>query len=409
MKSLIPIWFLLFGLSSCFIFGQSDYLEFKGKVIDAQTGKSIPEVHLSVQNTNISTLANNQGEFTIKVPEDQKEAVIGFFKIDYKTKSVQFTFFNKDYTEITLQPEASKAEKLDEVALYYRVDPREIVEKAIHKADKRQEKLIGFYREKIDKSRRNVMLGEAVIQIDQEKWTQGTKGEISVFKSRKRTDYKRLDTLAVKLRGGPYSGLYLDLASYPEFLFFRKDLSAFNFSFEESTIIEGNFVFVIDFEQIDKSLPWYYGRLFIDAKTNSFIKVDYNLNVDDKRAAAAMLVVKKPGRARVTPLEVNYKAEYIEKDGIWYFNYGQFFIRLRVNWRGKLFNSQYAIQTEMAVTNRGEQPFFDKKQLKRIKPSVVMSDDILGFEDPEFWGAQNVIQPDKNIREIIESIQDKIK
>ena len=38
-------------------------------------------------------------------------------------------------------------------------------------------------------------------------------------KSRKNTDYNKLDTLAVKLQGGPFSNLYTDIIKYPEFIF----------------------------------------------------------------------------------------------------------------------------------------------------------------------------------------------
>jgi len=401
---------LLLGSNTSLLFGQNaSYIEYKGQVTDATSGKPIPEVHLSIENTNISSVANTNGVFNLRVPKEHEQRVVRFSKINYDSKSVQLSFFDDNYTEITLVPTILKAEELDEVEVYRAIDPRVIVANFLRKQRPSQEKLVGFYREKIDKGRHNVMLGEAVVQIDKEKSIQGNKGEISVYKSRKTTDYNRLDTLAVKLRGGPYSALHQDLASYPEFLFHDFDTKLYQFSFKEPTTINSRYIYVIHFEQVNKSSPYYYGTMYIDAKSNALVKLEYNLNVDDRKAAAEMLVAKKPRRVTVTPLEVSYLVEYIEKEDQWYYNYSRFFIDLRVNWKGKLFNSRYAVHTEMAITDRSEEAFFPKEKLTRIKSSVVMIDDITGFGDPEFWGANNTIHPDKKLQEVMEAIQDKIK
>src|SRR5699024_3229309 len=290
-----------------------DYLEFKGQVSDAKSGQPIAEVHLSVENTNISSLANTNGEFTLKVPVAHKDAVLRFFKINYEPKSMSLALFDKDFTEVTLTPSTVNTEVLDEVEVYRASDPRTIVKKALHKRAPSSEKLVGFYREKIDRGRRNVMLGEAVVQIDRSKSVQGKKGEMAIYKSRKITDYKRLDTLAVKLRGGPYTALHLDVEWFLEYLFYRAEvLDAYQFTFDKPTTIDNRYIYVINFEQVNKSRPWYYGSMYIDAKSHSLVKINHSLNVDDRKAAAKMLVVKKPRRAKVTPLEVNYQAEYIE-------------------------------------------------------------------------------------------------
>ena len=63
----------------------------------------------------------------------------------------------------------------------------------------------------------------------------------------------------------------------------------------------------------------------------------------------------------------------------------------------------------MVITDRSDTSFFPEENLTRIRPSVVMSDDISGFEDPEFWGANNTLQPNKRLQDVLQAIQDKIK
>src|SRR5699024_12534735 len=98
------MWVLLFVVSgSTVLFGQTtDYLEFKGQVSDAKSGQPIAEVHLSVENTNISSLANTNGEFTLKVPVSHTDAVLRFCKINYESKSTSPAVSDKDRTELTL-------------------------------------------------------------------------------------------------------------------------------------------------------------------------------------------------------------------------------------------------------------------------------------------------------------------
>ena len=45
----------------------------------------------------------------------------------------------------------------------------------------------------------------------------------------------------------------------------------------------------------------------------------------------------------------------------------------------------------------------------RIRQSVVIQDEIMGFADPEFWGEFNIIEPDKSIENAINKIQKQLK
>ena len=65
---------------------------------------------------------------------------------------------------------------------------------------------------------------------------------------------------------------------------------------------------------------------------------------------------------------------------------------------------------EMAVTdwekNIGSE--FPKSK-ERIKSSIILSDEALGFADPDFWGEYNIIEPEKSIESAIKKIQRQLK
>ena len=45
----------------------------------------------------------------------------------------------------------------------------------------------------------------------------------------------------------------------------------------------------------------------------------------------------------------------------------------------------------------------------RLRPTVIITDAISGFSDPDFWGEYNLIEPDKSIESAIEKIRKNIK
>jgi hypothetical protein len=44
-----------------------------------------------------------------------------------------------------------------------------------------------------------------------------------------------------------------------------------------------------------------------------------------------------------------------------------------------------------------------------IKTTVILNDEADGFSDPDFWGAYNIIEPDKSIESAIRKIQRQLR
>ena len=100
----------------------------------------------------------------------------------------------------------------------------------------------------------------------------------------------------------------------------------------------------------------------------------------------------------------------MQKDGKWYYGYSNAALTFKVDWEDKLFNSVYSMTAEMAVTDwepnvSGELP----KNRNRLKKSIILSDEAIGFSDPDFWGEYNIIEPEKSIESAIKKIQRQLK
>jgi hypothetical protein len=49
------------------------------------------------------------------------------------------------------------------------------------------------------------------------------------------------------------------------------------------------------------------------------------------------------------------------------------------------------------------------KRKEFLSPSVILTDSKLGFNDSEFWGTENIIEPENTIQNAIKKIQRKLK
>ncbi|TBW29079.1 carboxypeptidase-like regulatory domain-containing protein [Gramella sp. KN1008] len=404
--------FLFIGAQS-FAFQPSDikYVEYKGEVVNANNGRPISSAYLALNNSNISTITNSDGEFSLKVPEDLIEATVTVSVLGFQSKTLPLTYFKSEGTRIELE---ETVQELAEINLYKATNPRLLVEEMLAKKDENylsdQSLMTSFYRETIKKGWSNVSLSEAVVKIFKSPYNSSKRDLVSIYKARKSTDYDKLDTVAVKLRGGPFNTLYLDMMKYTEYVLRPEMVESYNFTFDEPTKINDRFTYVVDFKELDESDPWYYGKLFIDAETSTLVKANYSLNVDDRSKAAKMFVKKKPSGAKVYPVELNYQVDYAQNNGKWHYAYGKAQMDYVVNWKRKIFNSRYKINSEMVVTDWESYASDDwKKSVDLINPNIVMVDDVSGFYDTEFWGSNNIIEPEKSIQNAIDKIKRKMK
>lgn len=391
---------------------QTDYTEYKGSVVDVDSGQLLVSVSLEVKNTNIGTVTNSEGKFILKIPDEYKGGMVVVSLLGYQPMELSISTLKATRNKIQLQ---STVTSLSEVNLIAFGNAEALVRRVFRDKEKnildQPVLMTAFYRETIKKRSRNVSLTEAVVDLYKLPYSSSRKDVMALHKARKSTDYKRLDTVALKLQGGPFSTLYLDIMKYPEFIFTDQTIGEYRFEFESPSTINDRVQYVVKFTLRDGlNQPHYYGKLFIDAETLALTSATYQLNVGDRKLASQMFVKKKPRDVNAYPLGANYHVDYREKNGKWYYGYGNVELTFKVDKKGKLFNSTYTLSSEMAVTD-WEKVTTDEiaKPKDRLRPSVVISDQISGFADPEFWGPQNIIEPEKSIEAAINKIRRQLK
>ncbi len=385
--------------------------EYRGSVIDSKTKKPLEYATLLINGTNISTITNTQGNFLLKVPKKYVNHKVTISFLGYTSKVINISDFDKDNTIVRLE---TYIEELSEVKINVK-DATSIVQEMLkRKGDNYVNddlKMTSFYRETIKKRRTYVSLSEAVVEIYKQPYTTDKSDVLKIYKARKSTDYNKLDTVAFKLKGGPFNTLYIDIMKNTTMMFDEDMVDIYDFTFDNSTKIDNRLIHVVNFKQKKHITdPLFYGKLYIDAQSLALTNAKFYLNLENKQKASRFFIVKKPKDADVLPIQAYYQVEYREKEGKWVYGYSRVELGFKIDWAKKWFNTFYYTTIEMAVTDWKKSDASQLPKLKdRLRPSVIMSDNTSGFKDPEFWGAYNVIEPDKPIESAIEKIQRQLK
>lgn len=385
------------------------YVQYKGSVVDEDSKAPLAFASLSLSGTNITTITNTEGEFSLKVPKNLTEGKVNVSFLGYKNKVLSLSEFKPEKTRIEL---SLLAIALNEISVFPK-DPELLIRAVMNKRAENyfsdQTLMSAFYRETIKKRRTYVSLSEAVVEIQKQPYMSVRQDAAQLFKARKSTDYTKIDTVTFKLQGGPYTTLYLDIMKNPEMIFTEDMLGNYVFTLENVTKIDDRLIYVLGFKQrAHINEPLYYGRLYIDTESLAITSATFNLNVENRERASDLFIKRKPAGAKVYPTVASYHIDYREKNGKWYYGYSRGQITFKVVWNKRLFNTIYESTIEMAVTN-WEKTGDRSKLADRIKPTVVMNDEISGFADREFWGEYNVIEPEKPIETAIRKIQKKLE
>lgn len=387
------------------------YNSYSGVVTDKTTGDKLPFAHVVVVSTNIATVTNSEGEFLLKVPVSLSKAFIEASFIGYESQKVALELLKSKSNKISLKQSVTVLPEVNVTP----GDAVELVKKMLDARDKMYSNndalMRSFYREIIRKKNTPVSISEAIVDVYKQSYSDGQQDKVSLYKSRKSSDYSKLDTLVFKLMGGPFNTLFIDVVKYPEYFLNLNNLSDYTFQYLNNERIDDRLIYVVSFKQnATIADPLQYGKLYIDAQTFGLCKADFDINLSQPEIAAMLFIRKKPFNARVYATKAHYLVDYKLVNGNWRFAYSRVDLGLKIDWKKRFFNTYYNTSIEMAATdwqNNPDKNIFKDKVL--IRPNVVLFDAISGFSDADFWGVNNIIEPEKSIENAIGKIQKQLK
>jgi hypothetical protein len=385
----------------------------KGEVYDAQTNEMLSLASIRLEGTSYATVSNDDGIFSIKYNENENPTYLIVSYLGYRTARIALG--EKDsWKESISVGLISDSIRLEGVDVNNREDAKAIVVKMIDRYDKQKpfqpKTAVSFFRERINRRNRNLSITEAVIEIQKNHIKEGLNGAY-VIESRKRNDYKPLDTIALKLQGGPYNLLYLDLLSHRNDILDDESIDKYNFRLDGTVRYDENDVYIIHFQQKEEVFePLYQGELYITVDSYTLARSNFEMNITNSEEAAKLFVRKKPKSLQIEPTRVAYRIDYGVSDSDPILNYADLEMDFTINWKKRLFNRNYSVSAEMAFT---QWDTAEKEEVKprseRLKTSVIMVDSESGFSDPNFWKNYNVIEPDQTIESILKRIERQLR
>jgi hypothetical protein len=399
------------GQPAYFLKDSVKYESFSGRVLDKSTNKPVIFADIQLKESNVGVVTNSDGDFLIKVPSNMVNQKLAINHLGYKNAEVDLSQLNKSLNIIYLE---AAIFPIEEVKVRNN-DPVELLRAAIRNRSVNYSNdpvmMTSFYRETIKQNKTYVAVAEAVIDIYKSPYLKTTETDRSkIFKGRKSQDVKKMDTVIVKMQGGPYTSLLLDIVKNPGDILSQDLFELYDYKLEGYNYINDRQAYVIAFKQKENvSEPLYEGKIYLDYDNLAVTGLDFNLNTQNIEKATNLLVRKKPSSMQIDILHANYLTRYHELNGIWYLSYVRSELQLKCKWDKKLFSSVYTLMSEMAVTDMDENNVDKFKFKDQAKYSDILAEQVSQFEDPDYWGDYNIIKPDESIEAAIDKLNRRLK
>lgn len=385
------------------------YFTVTGVVRNKDDRKKLENVNVSVPGTNIGTVTNSDGLFSLKIKDAEIVRGLEVSHIGYLNTQISLKE-NKDLSTLTVWM-IPAPNLLSEIVIFGN-NARGIVEEAIRKIpvnySPNENMLTTFYRETVQKRRRYISVSEAVIDVYKTAYNDRVpvKDKVQLQKGRRLLSQKNSDTLAVKVVGGPSLAIYLDVVKNQDALLNMGDLDYYEFHIEEPVNFDNRMQYVISFRpKVSLMYALFYGKLYIDFEKLAFTRAEFSLDMKNKTKAVEAILHKKPLGLQFKPQEVSYLVTYKEQNGKTYLNYIWNTIRFKCDWKKRLFSSGYTVYSEMVVTDRQEDNFTAISNKTAFKEKQVFYDLVDEYWNEDFWKEYNIIEPTESLEHAVNKLK----
>ncbi len=274
-------------LSICFLLSLSAALGqqsqsifvYKGVVISAKTGKPVSYATISLDNSSLNTMTNENGEFRFKVPAENKKRTLTITHVGYKPLA-------KLITEDSLYTIAIEEQvmELKEVTVK-KINALELLKNAMEKVPENYSnspfRAGGFYRMTGRKEKKIIDLSEAVYNIYYENYSKKN-SQFNLVKSRVDKDltaFNGADNVSMGLDPSAVTDLDMLGDIKGSELLGEKGLAQHDFVFKGIVDYNGHNVYELSFDQKEGiKKPLYKGKIFIDTDDLAFLEFDISLS-----------------------------------------------------------------------------------------------------------------------------------
>jgi hypothetical protein len=389
-----------------------DYITVSGTVKNQQNHKAVEFVSVALKGTNVGTVTNEDGEFTLKIKKSIADKTIIVSHIGYG--SIRQQLPDKDVSGLTLFITPQK-NLLNEVVVEARVS-RNIVHEAISRIPDNYEQqptlLTGFYRETARKRSHYISISEAVVNLYKTAYKErsANRDRVQIIKGRKLMSEKSGDTLGVKLIGGPSLSLYMDVVKNPGDLLNETTLGYYEFKMEKSAFIDLRQQYIISFKpvvSVDNAL--FFGKLYIDKNSFAITRMELSLDMSDRDKVTQSILQRKPFGLIFKPQQLTFLINYKERNGKMCLSYIRNEVQFKCDWNRRLFHTEYGVVSEMVVTDLVDNGVQKIPYKESFHDSDAFEDKVSAFYDDDFWGSYNILAPTESLDKAVSKLKKQHK
>ena len=219
-----------------------------------------------------------------------------------------------------------------------------------------------------------------------------------------------MDTIAVKLQGGPHTMFQLDFVKNPAELLERQVLPYYTYEINGLVHIDNRMAYIISFEQLPNiDVPLYKGRYYVGVDDLAFISAEFWISEDRIDKVSEYMVRQKPPNIQIDIKKAHYLVNYQWIDDKWGLSYVRSEVSMVIKRKKKYFHSIYTTTAEMVVTDVDSLHITKYKFRESAGNNDILSDQVTSFEDPDFWGDYNIIHPEESIQTAVKRMGRKLK
>lgn len=386
------------------------FITVKGYVIDNENKEKLPFASISILEGNIGTIANADGYFSLKVPQQYSGSSLVVSHLGFMSRKIPVQLLSDQKVDVFLD---RRTISIQEVIIRY-IDPQVIISKAMEQRKVNNNHtpayITSFYREGVQKNDSYISYSEAVFKVYKSPYTHNENSDqVKLLKSRKIKNENPADTVFVKLKAGVLSALQLDIVKCVPGFLDQSEPVEYTYTYSDLVSYNSADAYAITFVQnkgIERAL--FAGTVYVEKDTYAILGADFEINPAYIDLAAEDLVLKKSRKLKVKFEKISYTISYKSFNGIYYLNHARCDIKLKTRYRNKLKSDNFSTFLELAACSIDTVNVVKYPRQEVLKPNVVFTDASYSNDDA-FWGNYNIIAPEAKLNEALARIIGKLE
>jgi len=192
----------------------------RGRVLGGDTNKPLVNASITVQQVNVSSVTNQDGYFSLRVPASTINSQLIIHHLGYENKKIPLiTLINSPNNHIIMDPSPIELSEVEVIG----GDGTNLVREALRRIPENYpaepNMMVAFYREWVKKGSNYISLVETVLDVYKASYRSYSNDQARIYIGRKATDISPRDTVLLKYQGGIHDALMLDIAKNPEIVF----------------------------------------------------------------------------------------------------------------------------------------------------------------------------------------------